>query len=371
MAVNQLFIGPTADSPPAAKPAPSHRLVSLPTTAAERISGLATSQTSSPQLSSPQLSALPQTMMAARLNHFGPPEMIAVGSTAVPQPRELEVLVRVCAAGVGPWDALVRTGRSGLAETLPLTLGAEISGVVEKVGANTTGFAPGDEVFGATNPLFVNGYAEYAVVSARMIAKKTAALPHVEAAAMPVVGVMAWQMLFDHAAVCEGQTVVVHGGAGNVGAYAVQLAHARKLRVIATVRNGDANYVRGLGADEVINTETANFADFARRADAVIDTVGGTLQDQLFTLVKPGGIVVSSVSRPNAKLGQRRDVRTGYFIVDVNTMQLTRLADMHADKELVVPVGSVLPLGAARAAHEMLAGTRAHSRGKIVLRVAG
>ena len=214
-------------------------------------------------------------MTAARINQLGPPQIIALERVDVPEPQELQVLVRVCAAGVGPWDALVRTGKSGLPLTPPLTLGAEISGIVEKVGANTTGFAPGDEVFGATNPLFIMGYAEYAVVAARMIAKKSAALSHIEAAAMPVVGVMAWQMLFDHAALREGQTVVIHGGAGNVGAYAVQLARAKKLHVIATVRNGDADYVRGLGAHEVINTETDNVANFARRADAVIDTVGG------------------------------------------------------------------------------------------------
>jgi NADPH:quinone reductase-like Zn-dependent oxidoreductase len=318
----------------------------------------------------PRTSALPQIMTAARITHLGPPEMIALGGVAVPEPQELEVLVRVNAAGVGPWDALVRTGRSGLPVAPPLTLGAEISGVVVKVGANTSGFAPGDEVFGSTNAMFINGYAEYAVVSARMIAKKPAALSHLQAAAIPVVGVMAWQMLFDHAMVRAGETVVVHGGAGNVGAYVVQLAHAKKLHVIATVRNGDADYVRGLGADEVINTETANLADFARRADAVIDTVGGALQDQLFALAKPGGIVVSSVSRPNAQLGQRRRVRADYFIVDVNTTQLARLADMHANKELVVPLGSVLPLAEARAAHEMLTGTRARKRGKIVLHVA-
>jgi NADPH:quinone reductase-like Zn-dependent oxidoreductase len=358
MAVSQLFVGPTADSPLAAKPAPVHRL-RPPPTAIERVDWPV----------SPQPLALPQTMTAARIEHLGPPEMIAVASIDVPQPRELEVLVRVCAAGVGPWDALVRTGKSGLRVTPPLTLGAEISGIVEKIGANAVGFAPGDEVFGATNPLFVNGYAEYAVVSAPTIAKKSPALSHVEAAAMPVVGVMAWQMLFDHAMVREGQTVVVHGGAGNVGAYAVQLARAKKLRVIATARNGDANYVRSLGADDVINTETDNLADFARRADAVIDTVGGAMQDQLIDLVKSGGIVVSSVSRPNAPRAQRRRVRTDYFIVDVNTAQLVKLQQMHADKELVVPVGSVLPLGEARAAHEMLAGTRAHRRGKIVLRV--
>jgi NADPH:quinone reductase-like Zn-dependent oxidoreductase len=362
MAVSQLFVGPTADSSPTPKPAPIHRLVPFPTTA-KRIDEVSMQQ-------STQTSALPQTMTAARINHLGPAELIALGSVAVPEPQELEVLVRVNAAGVGPWDALVRAGKSGLPVSPPLTLGAEISGVVVKLGANTSGFAPGDEVFGATNALFVNGYAEYAVVSARMIAKKSAGLSHVEAAAMPVVGIIAWQMLFDHAAVREGQTVVVHGGAGNVGAYAVQLARAKKARVIATVRNGDADYVRSLGADEVINTETVNLADFARRADAVIDTVGGALQEQLFTLVKPGGILVSSVSRPNVQLAQRRRVRADYFIVDVNTTQLTRLADMHAAKELVIPVGSVLPLADARAAHEMLAGTRAHKRGKIVLHVA-
>jgi NADPH:quinone reductase-like Zn-dependent oxidoreductase len=355
MAVSQLFIGPTADVPQPPKPASIHRLAP---------------QQAAPMPRTGQL-ALPQIMTAVRINQLGPPQIIALERIDVPEPQELQVLVRVCAAGVGPWDALVRTGKSGLPLTPPLTLGSEISGIVEKVGANTIGFAPGDEVFGATNPLFVMGYAEYAVVAARMIAKKPAALSHIEAAAMPVVGVMAWQMLFDHAALREGQTVVIHGGAGNVGAYAVQLARAKKLHVIATVRNGDADYVRSLGAHEVINTETDNLTNFARRADAVIDTVGGPTQDQLFTFVKPGGIMVSSVSRPNVQLAQKRRVRADYFIVDVNTAQLARLAEMHDKNELVIPVGSVLPLGEVRAAHEMLAGSRAHKRGKIVLQVAG
>ena len=120
--------------------------------------------------------ALPQTMTAVRIGQFGPPEIVTVGRIDLPQPQELEVLVRVCAAGVGPWDALVRTGKSGLPVTPPLTLGAEISGVVEKVGPNTGGFAVGDEIFGTTNPLFVMGYAEYAVASTRMLAKKPPAL---------------------------------------------------------------------------------------------------------------------------------------------------------------------------------------------------
>src|SRR3984957_5958146 len=240
MAVRQLFIGPTADSPHPPKPASILRLAPQQAAPMPRTGPL----------------ALPQIMTAARINQLGPPQIIALGRVDVPEPQELQVLGRACAVGVGPWDALVRTGKSGLPLTPPLTLGAEISGIVEKVGANTTGFAPGDEVFGATNPLFIMGCAEYAVAAARMIAKRPAALSHIEAAAMPVVAVMAWQMLFDHAERREGQAVVIHGGAGNVGAYAVQLARTKNLHFSATVRNGDADYVRGLGAHEVINTAT-------------------------------------------------------------------------------------------------------------------
>ena len=174
-------------------------------------------------------------MKAARVHTIGPPSVIAIETIGIPEPGEGEVLVRIAAAGVGPWDALVRTGKSGLPQTYPLTLGSEISGIVEKVGPGVADFAPGDAVFGATNPSFIGGYAEYAVAKVRMIAKKPKGVSDLEGAAIPVVGVMAWQMLFDHAKAHVGQTVVVHGAAGNVGAYAVQLAHSRKLTVIATV----------------------------------------------------------------------------------------------------------------------------------------
>ena len=312
-----------------------------------------------------------RAMRAARVNRLGPPDVIAIEDIAVPSPGEQDVLVRVRAAGVGPWDALVRTGRSGLPLTLPVTLGAEISGIVERVGGKTSGFAAGDEVFGATNSLFVDGYAEYAVATGRMIAKKPAALSHLQAAALPIVAVTAWQMLFDHAQVRGGQTVVVHGGAGNVGAYAVQFARSRKLSVIATIHGDDADYVRNLGAEHVINTKTQDFADFVQQADAVIDTVGGKMQDQLFTLAKPGGIVVSAVVRPNAQLASQYGVRSDYFIVDVNNAQLAEIAGMFEKKQLTIPVGSVLPLSEARAAHEMMAGSRPHVRGKIILAVDG
>jgi NADPH:quinone reductase-like Zn-dependent oxidoreductase len=207
-----------------------------------------------------------------------------------------------------------------------------------------------------------------------MLTPKPAALCHIEAASVPVVAVTAWQMLFDHAKVREGQTVV-HGGAGNVGAYAVQLAHLSKLNVIATVHGGPADRVRGLGADEVIDTksqafQSQGFAHWGQRAEAVIDTVGGKTQDQLFALLKPGGIIVSSVARPDAQRAAQYGVRPDYFIVDVNGTQLARLADLLRKKELRTAVGSVPPLAEAPTAHRMLAGTAAHKPGKIVLQMA-
>jgi NADPH:quinone reductase-like Zn-dependent oxidoreductase len=307
-------------------------------------------------------------MTAARIHRFGAPNVITVERIDMPEPKEEEVLIRVHAAGVGNWDALVRTGTSGLPQSLPLTLGAEVSGVVERVGTNVTDFQRGDEVFGVTNASFVGGYAHYAVASAKMIAKKPRRLSHREAASVPVVAVTAWQMLFDHAGVTQGQTVFVHGAAGNVGGYAVQLARWSKVRVIAGVRDDDDDHVRALGADGVIRTSSPRLAEFAQCADAVIDTVGGPTQDQLLSLAKPGGIFVSVVSPPNARLAQLYRLRSDYFIVDVNSVQLARLADMLEARELVTSVGTVLSLAEARAAHEMLAGERPRSRGKIVLR---
>src|SRR5262249_13709456 len=149
---------------------------------------------------------------AARVHRFGPPEVIALERIGVPEPQGEEALVRVHAAGVGNWDALARAGTIASPEMLPLTLGAEISGVVEKVGAGVTDLRPGDEVFGLTNASFLGGYAEYAVARQKTIARKPRTLSHIEAASVPVVAVTAWQMLFDHAHVSEGQRVLVHGG---------------------------------------------------------------------------------------------------------------------------------------------------------------
>src|SRR5580698_2491003 len=187
-------------------------------------------------------------MRAAWIPRFGPPSVITVSDVPRPEPRAGQLLVRLQAAGVGNWDALIRAGKVEL-EPLPFILGSELSGVVEALGAGVVGFRVGDEVYGATNEQFSGAYAEYAAPLAGMMAQKPKTLTFIEAASAPIVAVTAWQMLFDYAQVTTGQTVLIHGAAGNVGAYAVQLADQAGLHVIATVASTGVEYVKGLGAE--------------------------------------------------------------------------------------------------------------------------
>jgi NADPH:quinone reductase-like Zn-dependent oxidoreductase len=161
-------------------------------------------------------------MKACRIHRFGPPDVIAFEETTLPPLAEHEILVQTKAAGVGPWDAWVRSGKSVLEQPLPLTLGSEFSGIVAQLGLGVHEFALGQEVFGATNQRFTGGYAEYAVASAAMVSSKPQALNHVESAGLPVVAVTALQMLFDHAQIQQQQRVLIHGSGGGVGASAVQ-----------------------------------------------------------------------------------------------------------------------------------------------------
>lgn len=320
-------------------------------------------------LSTATRAASPSSMKACRVHRFGSPDVIALEDMERPEPREGEVLVRVKAAGVGPWDAWIRAGKSALPQPLPLTLGSDLSGVVELIGPEVTGFEPGDAVFGVTNPNFIGAYAEFAVASASMIAKKPLWLDDIDAASVPVVAVTAWQAIFDHGQLTRGQHVLIHGAAGNVGAYAVQIARWAGLRVIATASARDIAYVRSLGANEVIDYHSERFEEKVGMVDAVIDLVGGETQAPSFSVLKPGGALVSTVSQPDQAAAERHGVRALFFLVDVTTARLARIAEMIDAGELTTNVGVLLPLAGARAAHEMLGGVRAHPRGKIVLRI--
>lgn len=309
-------------------------------------------------------------MKACRVHHFGPPAVIRFEDVPRPMPDEGEVLIRVNAAGVGPWDAWIRAGKSVLPQPLPLTLGSDLSGVVEAVGPGVTGLKPGVEVFGVTNRQFTGAYAQFAVASVGMIAAKPACLSDIEASSVPVIAVTAQQALFEQAKLIAGQTVLVHGAAGNVGAFAIQMARRAGLRVIATASARDVEAVRGLGAQEVIDYGAVRFEDAVSGINAVIDLVGGEVQARSFAVLRPGGVLVSAVSMPDQKAATRHGVRALFFLVNVTTAHLARIAEMIDAGDLTVNVGAVLPLTDVRTAHEMLEGSRSRPRGKIVLSVA-
>ena len=217
-------------------------------------------------------------MKANRIHRFGSPEVIKLEEADRPLTGEGEVLIRVEASGVGPWDGWIREGKSVLPQPLPLTLGSDLSGTIEAVGTGITNFKAGDEVFGVTNPRFIGANAEYAIASARMIAEKPKGITHIEAASVPVVAVTAWQMLFDRGGVKRDQTVLILGAAGNVGSYAVQLAHAAGAQVIASAARDETDYVRSLGAKRVFDGRAQGLPNDLKDIDVVIDAVGGEAQ---------------------------------------------------------------------------------------------
>jgi NADPH:quinone reductase-like Zn-dependent oxidoreductase len=308
-------------------------------------------------------------MKAVRVHRFGPPEVISLDDLPKPEPGRGEVVVRVKAAGIGPWDALVRSGKSVLPQPLPLILGSDLSGEVDSVGAGVNELRVGDEVFGVTNERFTGAYAEYAVAKAAMLAPKPKRLNHTHAASVPVVAVTAWQMVFDFAQLSSGQSLLILGGAGNVGGYAVQLAKRTGAVVIATASVENDSYVRRLGADGVIDYRARRFEERVKGIDAVLDTVGGETLDRSYGVLKRGGIVVSSATQPSRERAEQYGVRAVFFLVQVTTERLTMIGEMIDAGTLQSEVGEVLWLDEARRGHEMLEGAP-HRRGKIVIKVA-
>ncbi|WP_432807351.1 NADP-dependent oxidoreductase [Rhodoligotrophos ferricapiens] len=308
-------------------------------------------------------------MMAWRVHEFGPPDVMRFEKVLRPNPGPGEVLVKVAAAGVGPWDGWIRAGNSALPQPLPLTLGSDLSGKIVAVGPEVSNLKLGDEVYGVTNPRFIGAYAEYALASAAMVARKPSTLTHVEAASVPVIAVTAWQALFNESKLQAGQTVLIHGAAGNVGAYAVQLAHGAGLRTIATAAAEDIVFVRDRGAHSIIDYKTQRFEDEVRNVDAVIDLVGGETQQRSFQVLRPGGKLISAVSSPDQDVAESHRVEARFFLVKVTDEHLARIGRLIDEGKLKTRVGAVLPLADAREAHLMLEHLAPQPKGKIVLTI--
>jgi NADPH:quinone reductase-like Zn-dependent oxidoreductase len=308
-------------------------------------------------------------MNAARIHKFGSPEVISVETVPKPEPGGAEIVVQIKAAALGPWDAAIRQGKTPRPYSLPLILGAEFCGVVESVGFGVEHFNIGDQVFGVTNEDFIGAHAEYATAKAALTAPKPSSLNDSHAASTPVAAVTAWQMVFEHARLMPGQCVLIHGGGGNVGAFAVQLAKRAGAVVIATASSKDTSYVRGIGADGVIDYRANRFEERVKAVDAVLDTVGGETLERSYQVIKPGGIVVSSVASPTEEKSDRYGILGVSFLVQITAERLKKIGQLIDEGQLKTQVGEVLWLEEIHKGHEMLEGAP-HRRGKIVMKLA-
>jgi NADPH:quinone reductase-like Zn-dependent oxidoreductase len=307
-------------------------------------------------------------MVAIEQDVFGGPEVLRLAERDRPEPEGTEVLVRVHAAGVNPVDWKTRAGH-GLLRSLPLTLGWDVSGVVEQTGLGVTRFSPGDEVFGMPwFPRQAGAYAQYVAAPSRQFARKPAALTHAEAAGLPLAGLTAWQVLADTAAIQPGQRILITAAAGGVGHLAVQIAKALGAYVIGTARAANHDFVRALGADEVIDYTTTDPARAVADLDVVFAPVGTNTASWL-PAIRPGGMLIPFEDDDPAMLEEaaRRKIRVAVVLVEPDGHGLEALGGLAETGRLRVAIETVLPLAQATKAHEI--SERGRTRGKIILKV--
>ncbi|MFJ9521975.1 NADP-dependent oxidoreductase [Kitasatospora sp. NPDC101801] len=317
---------------------------------------------------------MPETMRAVRQHSFGGPEVLRLDE-GIPRPEPLwtEVLVRVHAAGVNPVDCKTRAG-SGISPSqgeLPITIGWDVSGVVESVGSGVTRFVPGDEVYGMVNfPRIGGTYAEYVTVDSRQLAFKPAALTHVEAAGVPLVALTAWQSLVSVGRTGPGTRVLVHGAAGGLGHLAVQIARARGAYVCGTAGTQQLELVKSLGIDEAYDYTKVRFEELAHDIDVVVDTVAGENGLRSLKVMRTGGVLVSLPVPPDPETvaeAARRGLRAVSLTVEGDRKDLEDITALIDAGALRPVIGDVLPLERADKAHELI--ETGQARGKVVLQV--
>src|SRR6266446_5514401 len=308
------------------------------------------------------------TMKAIVVQEYGGPEVLKYEDAPRPEPKENEALVRVIAAGVNPVDALIRTGKYAkfFGTTLPLIPGYDIAGIVEKTGAKITKLKAGDSIYAYI--LWGGGYAEYAVATEGEATAKPKSLNYIEAAAVPLAALTAWQSLIDTAKLSARQTVLIHGGSGGVGSMAIQIAKARGAKVIATASTSNQELLKQLGADVAIDYTKTKFEDVAKDVDVVLDSIGKDTLARSYGVVKKGGIIVSLVARPDPAELAKHGIRGEALSVDPNSDELSEIGKLIDEKKINVIVSQTFPLSEARKAQEQVA--TGHTRGKIVLKVA-
>jgi NADPH:quinone reductase-like Zn-dependent oxidoreductase len=307
------------------------------------------------------------------MHRTGGPSVLKFEEADMPRPRRGELLIQVRAAGVNPVDTKIREGAFSMFKAkLPAIIGRDIAGVVRSLGPGTGArlkprFKVGDAVFGMLD--YGRGaYADYTVASPREIARKPKKLRFLEAGSLGVAALTAWQGLFDHGRLRKGQRVLIHGAAGGVGHFAVQFAKVRGATVIATAGKRDINWVRRLGADEVIDYKNQRFEDETGNIDLVFDLIAGETQDRSWKVLKDrGGIIVSTLTEPSKAKARKHHGRGVRMVVQARSSQLSEIAQLIVEKRVRVTLGKIFPLAKANKAQELV--EHGHVRGKVVLSV--
>jgi len=311
---------------------------------------------------------IPKTMKAIVAHQYGGPEVLKLEDVPVPEPKDDQILVRVIASGVNPADPLILSGKFAdrFGTKLPLTLGYDMAGVVAKVGKQVRTLKVGDPVYAYL--LFGGGWAEYCLSTEVESAPKPKSLSFVEASAVPLAALTAWQAVSDQAIIDTGQTILIHGGSGGVGSFAIQIAKARGARVIATASTANQDLLKQLGADVAIDYTKQKFEDIAHDVDFVLDTVGGYTLARSYGVVKKGGMIITIVSKCDPAELQKHQIQGKSLSSHPDSAELGAIRNLIDSGKIKPVVSQVLPLTDAAKA-DAQAETH-HTRGKIVLKIA-
>jgi len=304
------------------------------------------------------------------MQEYGGPEVLKLQEVPRPEPKADEVLVHVLAAGVNPVDAYARQGKLSERgfDKRPMIIGYDIAGVVEKTGAKATKFKAGDAVYAYLSIMRGGGYAEFAIAKEGEMALKPKNIDFEKAAAVPLAATTAWQALLDEAKIDKGQTVLIHGGSGGVGSFAVQIAKARGAKVIATASTANQDLLKQLGVDQPIDYTATKFQDMVKDVDVVINCVRADTLPVSYGVVKKGGVIVSITGDPDPAECDKRGIHCSGLMVHPDGDVLQALARLIEAKQVTPIVSQTFPLAEAARAHQQIE-TR-HTRGKIVLRIA-
>lgn len=314
-------------------------------------------------------------MKAVQINKYGGIEVLEfVQNAPKPVPKKDEILVEVYASSINPIDWKIRDGymrKAGWLDQLkfPVTLGSDFSGVIKEIDGKIADLKEGDKVYGYANVLYggSGSFAEFVVVNINNLSRYPKNLDHNDAASLSLVGVSALQAIEDNIKLQSGQKILIHGGAGGIGSIAIQLAKSKKGYIATTVSGNDLDYVKELGADEVIDYKTQNFEEILKDYDAVFDTVGSETTNKSFKVLKKGGILVSMLRGPDKNLAETYGVNSIGLNTDVNSENLKRLAKLVEDQIIKPQVDKVYPLEKVREAFTYQEKT--HPRGKVVLKI--